>query len=69
MKLGLQFRLTRGVSSILISDDRQEVVGHLVTEGPFVRQRHTRGFDKRVECVTLLVDEEGEVGNIKKLVS
>ena len=32
MKFCFQFSLTRGISSILVSDDGQEVVGDLVTE-------------------------------------
>lgn len=69
VKLGLQFSLTRCIPSILISDGRQEVVGDLVTERPFIRQPDTGKFEKRVECATLLVNGEGETGNVKELCS
>ena len=67
MKLGFQFCLACSIPSILISDGGQEVVGDLVTERPFVGQPRTGGFEKRVECATLLVSGEGEVGHVKKL--
>lgn len=67
VKFGFQFSLTRGIPPILVSDGGQEVVGDLVTERPLVRQPHTGGFKELVECATLVVDEEGEVGNVEKL--
>ena len=67
MKFRFQFSLTRGISSILVSDDEQEVVGDLVTERPLVRKCCTGGFEERVKCVTLFVNGEGEVGDVEKL--
>lgn len=69
MKLSLQFSFTRGVPSILVSNDGEEVVGYLVTQRPLVRECCTCGFEKRVKCMTLFVNGEGEVGDVEKLSS
>jgi hypothetical protein len=67
MKFCLQFSLTGGIPPILSSDDGKEVISDLVTERPVVRQLQTGGFKKSTECLTLLVDGEGEICNVEKL--
>jgi hypothetical protein len=67
VKFGLQFSLTHGIPSILILDCRQEVVGNFVTERPLIRQSSAGGFDKRVKCMSLLVDGKGQAPDVKKL--
>lgn len=67
MKFGFQFSLTYGIPSILVADDGQEMVGHLVTERPLVRKRGASGFEKRVKCMTFVVNWEGEIGDVEKL--
>ena len=67
MKLSFQFGLTCGIPSILVADGRQEMVGDLVTQRPLVRERGPGGFEKRVECASLVVEGEGEVCDVETL--